>query len=370
MNQALKRLLRGVVLAGLAVLVCVDSAAQAQPMPEPPPYEVVDWRTVHAECEKLGTSRALTERQIECVKSVVARMPKFDPAKRELFGRYYDPQKYLAARLEETWGNAAGTWRTLQRIPAPEYWPYPEAKRPNLPPPNLDKHYRSGIGAEEYFKALCTHEAGEFINRVVEGVEGVYQIRPRPNASDDALQDPYVLEDPYGYTPGEGRGEPVYDFARKGGYNFVEAPSVAYAGAWAKRWSGYEYSRSVEEPKKSYSQFNVPNFEKLGFSRLELDKPDSQYGYTWRETTGPRERELGIAGGELIVVDLRTGEVLGYRRGFARSPVANRLLGGRNWRSTENCPIYATKYGSTSKDEDMASLFVAKVLKPAVQKGN
>ncbi len=38
---------------------------------------------------------------------------------------------------------------------------------------------------------------------------------------------------------------------------------------------------------------------------------------TWRGIRRPHDREMGIAGGELIVLDLETNEVLGVRRGYA-----------------------------------------------------
>ena len=35
--------------------------------------------------------------------------------------------------------------------------------------------------------------------------------------------------------------------------------------------------------------------------------------YVWRGITRPHDREMGIAGGELIVLDLQTNEVLGVQ---------------------------------------------------------
>ena len=45
----------------------------------------------------------------------------------------------------------------------------------------------------------------------------------------------------------------------------------------------------------------------------------SRYGFTWRGITRPHDRGLGIAGGELIVLDFQTNEVLAVRRGYAAS---------------------------------------------------
>ena len=42
-----------------------------------------------------------------------------------------------------------------------------------------------------------------------------------------------------------------------------------------------------------------------------IDAQKSRYGYTWRGIVRPHDREMGIAGGEIIVLDLETNEVLG-----------------------------------------------------------
>ena len=46
--------------------------------------------------------------------------------------------------------------------------------------------------------------------------------------------------------------------------------------------------------------------------------PESRFGFLWRGINRPNDRELGIAGGELIVLELATFKVLGVKRGFAR----------------------------------------------------
>jgi len=354
MNRILRSGGSKVVWVGAVALAFLSDAVQAQPKPEPPPYEVVDWQTVLRECA--GTARAITnEKDVECVKRVVARMPKFNPERRELFGKYYDPQKYLKNRLSDpVWSHVGGTHLTLQRIPAPEYLAYPDAKRPNLPPPNLDKHYSRWIKPEDYFKALCKHEAGEVISRTVEGVAGVYQIRPRPKVSDDALTDPYVLEDPYGDTTFENA---LGLFLGQGNFSFAEAPGAA--------------PYTERRPNAAFLRFTLPDERSSTPQIAEVTQIDARYGYTWREFTGIRERELGISGGDLIVVDLRTGEVLGHKRGFVRSAITDRTLGGRVWRGAAACPAYAGNGGAmVGKDINMTYWFLRKVLKPIEKKGN
>ena len=50
---------------------------------------------------------------------------------------------------------------------------------------------------EQYFDHLCKTEAGEFIYKTAESVEGLYMMRPTKGATDDELSHLYTLEDPY-----------------------------------------------------------------------------------------------------------------------------------------------------------------------------
>src|SRR5688572_1767292 len=68
-------------------------------------------------------------------------------------------------------------------------------KIPN--PVAMDSGYKLGMTSQEYFDHLCRTEAGEFIYRTVENVEGLYMMRPHDDATDEKLQHLYALEDPY-----------------------------------------------------------------------------------------------------------------------------------------------------------------------------
>jgi hypothetical protein len=63
--------------------------------------------------------------------------------------------------------------------------------------------YKPGMSSTEYFQALCAAEAGEFIFRTVDNVEGVFEMRPRTKAPNYAFNHLYYLEDPYGYMDAE-----------------------------------------------------------------------------------------------------------------------------------------------------------------------
>src|SRR5207237_7661024 len=77
--------------------------------------------------------------------------------------------------------------------------PYPDkVPPPKWPEATADSGYKPGMSTQEYFEHLCKPEAGEFIYKTVENVEGIYQMRPREALTDAMLQDRYYLEDPYG----------------------------------------------------------------------------------------------------------------------------------------------------------------------------
>jgi hypothetical protein len=82
----------------------------------------------------------------------------------------------------------------------------------------------------------------------------------------------------------------------------------------------------------------------------------SRYGFTWRGVVRPRDRENGIGGGEVIVVDLETNEVLAVHRGYAQFKMDERVgLLNAGWRN--RCPSIRATGGPYG-------YFILKVLKP------
>jgi hypothetical protein len=95
-------------------------------------------------------------------------------------------------------------------------------KIPN--PVAADSGYKPGMTSEQYFDHLCKTEAGEFIYKAVEGVEGLYQMRPRESAKNDyLLEHLYAMEDPYGLAVGV-RDSPQDYFVQPatGKYQYLE----------------------------------------------------------------------------------------------------------------------------------------------------
>ena len=56
-------------------------------------------------------------------------------------------------------------------------------------PVPVDSGYKSGMSTGDYFRLLCEKEAGDFIFRKVEDVEGLYFARPPKRPSDQDLMD-------------------------------------------------------------------------------------------------------------------------------------------------------------------------------------
>ena len=59
-----------------------------------------------------------------------------------------------------------------------------------------DSGYKSDMTPEQYFDHLCKTEAGEFIYKTVENVEGLYLMRQRNRATDYELEHLYASEAP------------------------------------------------------------------------------------------------------------------------------------------------------------------------------
>ena len=227
-------------------------------------------------------------------------------------------------------------------------------------PVPADSGYKPSMTSEQYFEHLCKTEAGEFIYKTVENVEGLYMMRPRKEATDYELEHLYALEDPYGYTYGEATGI-EFLFVKPTRYEFLEMSlSNARQLRWGKQSLNPSYDATPVTGSK-YERYSGYDARKTKTMSKEFDERlKSQFGFTWRGIQRPHDRELGIAGGELIVLDLQTNEVLGVRRGYIRSGGMNNLT-GIWWMTGRTCPTY--NYRHRNKDFDFSYWFIGKVLK-------
>ncbi len=222
----------------------------------------------------------------------------------------------------------------------------------------------TGMQADAAFARLCREEAGEFVHRSVRGVESVVDMRPFPapwllfdhplvemqldrddgahfNASEVMGFEPWLLEDPLAALNGEHVLNLGYQFVRSRRFRAFEAPwlgeppeFVAHGG-WKRpalpSMSFYRLpfflwgwpARATDLAQATW----VPGITLFGLPMVYgpalRTGIHSRYGYYRVGVRHPGDRELGIAGRDIVVVDLETGEVLAVQRAYVRFPLAN-----------------------------------------------
>lgn len=201
-----------------------------------------------------------------------------------------------------------------------------------------DSGYKPGMTTKEYFDHLCKNEAGEFIFKTVENVEGIMQMRPRTEASDYEMMHLYTLEDPYNVyevMSEESYVNPYYADAVKTrdirkrahrlykpdqNYKFLEKPIPATEQNHSTEAKYLRYTKpNTDKLEFENGQYMYPRDQQPSLLEERVKEPKSRYGYTWRGITRPHDRELGVVGGEVIVLDLQADEVLAVRRGYVAS---------------------------------------------------
>lgn len=286
--------------------------------------------------------------------SKAATVEPFDPKRRLEFGELYDPDEYRKCRVGRKVQDLTCERYLLRRHELPPHFPYAEVPPPSFPtlPENLGAH--PWLSAKKYFDYLCDKEAGQFIYRTAEGVHSVFQMRPRLIASDLELADRYVMPDPYGYTTGEAY-YPGFAFVGEGRFQTFETTLYERPRHETQREYYHASFFSQAPPDARYIQYSgYDRHNKRTMTKRHANKLISRYGYMWREVQRPRDREHGIAGGELIVLDLKTNEILALWRGYQWSEHRGHVW----WKSGLLCP-------SWPKDAEDVFEFVSKVLKPA-----
>lgn len=164
-----------------------------------------------------------------------------------------------------------------------------------------DSGYKLGMTPEQYFDHLCKTEAGEFIYKTVENVEGIILLRPRLKANYE-YSHLYAFEDPFGFE-----ADPAF-FVYPGRYTYYETAS-----------------NSMEQGLRYTLYFGYDGRNPGTLLKANEAQRKSRYGYTWRGIVRPHDRENGIGGGEMIVVDTETSEVLAVHRGYAQFKMDERM---------------------------------------------
>jgi len=219
-----------------------------------------------------------------------------------------------------------------------------------------DSGYKPGMTPEEYFNHLCKTEAGEFIYKTVENVEGLYMMRPRKEATYE-YNHLYAPEDPYGHWNEEAT-EPAMLFVKPSWYSFLETPLMSRTAPDWKRKLMHPSIFSAPDTNAKYARY----FGYDGQDRRTMQKVydvalKARYGYAWRGITRPDDREFGISGSEVIIFNLQTGEVLAVHRGYAKFEIDEKFgLASAHW--LKRCPLPSQKVSPPRQE------FILKVLKP------
>jgi hypothetical protein len=304
----------------------------------------------------------------------------------------------------------------------PWYFPDPRVPPPRFPPAHPDANYKEGMTPLQYFEHLCRLEAGEFISRTVEGVDGIYLLRPRFEPNNWLIWQREAMEDPFSATARDGLYYSAFHraytlsaedrskgnegrFVPERSYKFTEKPYLQDKDVFGANthyinpvfntlldghrpsfydplpFQGDEILRRANETQGRYLRYvrNWPieykvspggrHYPQNGYLiERRVDSLKSRYGVAWRGIKRPRDREMGIGGGELYVIDLATNEIIAYRRGF--------IMGGKPgdgpvfWQSTVHCPLQpgfvrSRRFETSRPSSGSASSFIERVLIPS-----
>jgi len=205
------------------------------------------------------------------------------------------------------------------------------------------------MSSREYFDALCKASAGEFIYRTVEGVKGITQLRPRGEATDYMLQHLHALEDPFGDVTEGGAARVQQMLVRPSRYEHLDRTSLDSAG---RRSQVLRVLGSKPDPL-------TDSFGNIAES--EVQEP-ARYGFTWRGFEVPHGRDMGVAGSELIILELRSNEILAVRRGFIRTGDVSNIFTKIWWPVGHLCP------SASGRSQFYAFEFLTKVMQPSTRR--
>jgi len=228
--------------------------------------------------------------------------------------------------------------------------------------------------SEQYFEHLCKTEAGEYIFKTVENVEGVFQMRPRAQPG-ELDYDRYAVEEPTGLgysndvddSHGYGVSE-VYVQPMMGTYAFMERPNSGSTKGFVR----YQREINSNPPPGNENGYRtgVPGKWGWGFRlpfmvvKIADAQRHARYGYTWRGIRRERDREFSIGSGEYLVVDLDTNEVLAVKRRFKISGHDKNTSSHIWWGNARPCDSEFIRRGSLPREPVPVDIFVKRVLIP------
>lgn len=220
-------------------------------------------------------------------------------------------------------------------------------KIPNPVP--ADSGYRGPKDPKAYWEHLCATEAGSFVFKTVDNVDGLLFLRHPGHPTDQDHRDQWKLE-----APGlQGSWQVVMRGFGEWARWFVNSP-----------WATYEY---VEQPRPEggYLRFFGYAQDKTKMQYAISEQPSSRYALTWRGLRRPHDREQGISGAEWIILDRTNGEVLAVLRDYYLTAFAmlDYNPNGLQWLNAARCPFKRKMFGSYGVDSEWA-VWPPHVLRP------
>lgn len=196
-------------------------------------------------------------------------------------------KKQISKRCAERAGDSACVFldvKPADPFATPEGLFAHSIKIPN--PVSLVGGYKPGMTSQEYFDLLCETEAGEFIDKTVETVEGIYKMRPRARANHE-YGHLYAFEDPYGWE------SDTFKFSLiSHGYDYFEVSLPTDPEPPSMR---QYYHVSMYQPPDAdarYVRYFGYDGKKLQTGQRSFHKErKSRFGYTWRGVLRPHDRE-------------------------------------------------------------------------------
>lgn len=306
----------------------------------------VDMRTQFIPPSQSMNSSYMTSRVLLLVVAVLAsgcsRMPEAPPEWSRLV-----PVEGMSEPVPEHWlrdeeARIAYSLKLPSGVPKAVPFDFEEARWRAMLPGKSDVDV-------QYFDHLCKTEAGEWIFKTVQNVEGLYFARPQAKFSTDPLtavtQD--LLQDPFG---------PEMPWIQRHFFLRPDNPEDQASGYVSPPFANYKFVDQRRRPVEwqstlpnSYVRLSGRTNVRLRDSEGRLtdhykvaepmrvhgiDFPSARYGLTWRGLNRQADRQLGIAGGEVLIYELRTGEVLAVRRQFL---IARPRNGKTYWEVAVRC---------------------------------
>jgi hypothetical protein len=206
--------------------------------------------------------------------------------------------------------------------------------------------------ARQYWEHLCGTEAGSFILKPVDGVDGFFFMRAVGGANEQQNNDRWKLEAP-GMQASWGWS---YDPEREA-VAFVQPPSATY------EW--------VDFPARTGSGFlHLHDYEESAL-KVRADGravSDAKYLVVWRGVHRDRDRANAISGVEWIVLSRENNTVLGVLRDFYATGGTRNRPQGISWLNASQCTFKRDLLGRSGERNDIA-VWAPMVLRPKVKPG-